>query len=127
MRLIAGGAWHNILLYMTCIVAGTIGAGDLWGWWGYENTKTLGRVVLGFDAVIHIVYIFPLISLTRGRFTELRTKRIFANRCTYNSAGRHIACPWSDYRGCMGKLLDETPRIGDRKPGMVCAGFMVDG
>ncbi|KZP28018.1 hypothetical protein FIBSPDRAFT_1039738 [Athelia psychrophila] len=49
MRIVAGGAWHNLVLYVICLAAGAAGIGGLWGWIGYEDTKATGRVVLGLD------------------------------------------------------------------------------
>jgi len=53
MRLVAAGAWHNlvfwgVLLFFAWACQGWSGG---WGYVGYEDMSGEGRVVLGFDEV----------------------------------------------------------------------------
>lgn len=68
MRIVAGGAWHNLVLYMAClgIGHGLAGMGDgLWGWIGYEDVSSLGKIVLGFEEVFTLPLSLSLPPFTR--------------------------------------------------------------
>lgn len=69
MRIVAGGAWHNLVLYAICLAVGAAGIGGLWGWVGYEDTKATGRVVLGLDGVANYIRVvaIPLTHLSFHR------------------------------------------------------------
>lgn len=70
MRIVAGGAWHNLVLYAICLAVGAAGIGGQWGWVGYEDTKATGRVVLGLDGVANCI-LFVVIPLTRLSFRRI--------------------------------------------------------
>jgi S2P endopeptidase len=57
MRLVAGGAWHNLVFWGVLVLFGSssvagLGKGWIWGLVGYEDVSLLGRVVVGLDEVI---------------------------------------------------------------------------
>jgi len=74
MRLVAGGAWHNLVFWCLLFVFGSVGrTGWLWALVGYEDAGELGRVVMGFDEVRSFYTSWVLLTRCFVGFTVARS------------------------------------------------------
>jgi S2P endopeptidase len=64
MRLVAAGAWHNLVFWGLLLFFAWVCQGWIWGW-GFEDMSGEGKVVLGFDEVSWTAVLSFFLKLTR--------------------------------------------------------------
>lgn len=74
MRVVAGGAWHNLVFWGILVAVAGVSKGWIWGLVGYDDVSRSGKVVLGIDEVSWNVYIFLVSFLISVGFLRCRTR-----------------------------------------------------